>query len=153
MAKTKSYEDLRKELDAAKEKRSAAREALKEFCKTNKIKEGVEASSIEKKDLRIKYKELRKAADEAKASVEALSAETKAAKPAKVRETKYDYPADCVTADQKKKFRSAQRAAEKRKAKEAAGGGKKEKPAKSEKTEKSAKAEKSDKKKKKTSDD
>ena len=159
MAKTRNYEDIKKDLETAKATRAEARQALKEFSKTNKIKEGTEASEIAEKKTRIAYKELVKAVTASKDAVDKLSTEAKENKPVKERETKYNYPADCTTGDQKKKFRTLERARLKREAKEAAGGGKAKSEKKAEKSEKKSEKKadktekKADKKAKKTSDD
>lgn len=129
MAKFKNYDEATKAVDESKKVRTAAKEALEAFCKTNKIKKGTPSSEVDKK-LRGEYKTLTAAYQEARKAVDEASEAAKALKPAKVRETKYDYPADCVTAEQKKKFRTAARAAAKRAEKPA----KADKPAKSEKS-------------------
>lgn len=142
-----SYDEAVKALETAKAARKKAKEELEAFRKENKIKKDSDPAEIKEKATRVKYKELMKAVTEARATADKAEAKAKELKPVKNRETKYNYPADCDTADKKKQFRTKERARIKREAKEAAGGGKKKEKEGSKKEEKKSEAGKSDSKK------
>ena len=126
----------KKETTSAKSSVQAAREALESYCKTNKLKVGKTHSKNE--GWVSLNKKLEKALEEQKAANSSNKA-TKAKAPKgegkglSGRATTYDYPADCITNADKKKYRTQQRA---KKAQEEKG----TKP-KEEKVEKTKKAE------------
>ena len=135
----KNYEELLKALEEKKAARKAVRAEMNQFLSDNKLKMG-NHSNHEDAKIAKGWKKLQEKYDKAKAEVEALEVDVKAAKPKKEREGKYDYPEDCVTADDKKKFRAKMRS----KAKAAEKGEKKadKKAEKSDKAEEGKKAEK-----------
>ena len=124
------------EVEAAKEALKGAKAELTKF--TEKHGDAPEDEKLAKK-----LNKLKANVDE---SEKAVRAAKKAAKPKKEkaeRQSKYDYPADCTTAEQKKKFRTEARRAANGEAKAAK---------KAEKAEKAPKAEgKKEKKAKKAS--
>ena len=115
MAKA-SHDELVKQLEAAKTTNTEAKEALKEFRAENEIKKGTEPSEVSGK-IGKEYSKLVKAAEKAAAEYEKLKAAEKDSRPRKERQSKYDYPADVVSAEDRKKYRTKMR-------KEAQGGGK-----------------------------
>lgn len=121
MAKAKSKEEIKESLNTSKEDLKAAKTELKEFEKSNKLAKGEDHSADEK--LGKKWSKLNLVVEKKTKEVEDLRAELEAAKPEpKVRESKYEYPADCTSAADKKKFRTAQRAAKAKAEKDAAKG-------------------------------
>lgn len=131
--KIKNYEESEELLKSSKEEREVARSEFKDFCSENKIKKGEEPTDAK---LLKKYNNLKAQKEKKEAAVTEVidwRKENKPKKEPKVRETKYNYPDDCKTIIDKKKFRASERARVKREAKEAAGGGKKEKAPKVEK--------------------
>lgn len=127
--KIKDYEQSEELLKSSKEEREVARDEFKAFRVENKIKKDeppTDAKLLKKYNSLLAQKEKKeKEVDE----IVAWRKENKPKKEPKIRETKYDYPAECTTTIDKKKFRASERARIKREAKEAAGGGKKEKKA------------------------
>ena len=140
MGKTKMTLD---EAVAAKETKLAelkeAKANLNEFKKENKIKGDAEP---EGEKLQKKYTKLQAAVETTQEELDAIKETVKELKPAKVRESKYEYP-EGLDAKEKKKFRTAARAAAK----------KAEKPAKEAKKEKVEKEEKKADKKSKRKDE
>jgi len=116
--KFKTFEDATAAMDTAKSARKAAREALKQFEVDNKLKHREDHSGDKK--LGKQWSKLNDALQAQITAFEDAEAASKELKPAKQRESKYDYPADVTTAEQKKKYRTAQRAAAKKAEKEAA---------------------------------
>lgn len=155
MAKAKTYEQAQEELASAKATRKECNEAMAEFLKENKLKKGEDYSGHSDEKIAKKWKKLAAAQTEARAAVTAAEEAEKALKPKAERASKYEYPEDVVTADDRKKYRAKMRNA----AKAAEAG---EKPAKKEKkakdaeeapaAEKASKKEKKDKKKDKSED-
>lgn len=115
MAKPKSYDEALAQVEDLKTQLSEAKEDLREFKKENKVKRNKPledaklAAQLEKKEAEVE--KLRTQMDELKEAAKEL-------KPRKERQTKYEYPADCTTDKDKKKFRAAKR----REAKKAAKG-------------------------------
>lgn len=115
--KFKTPEDAAEALESAKGEREVARTEFKDFRKENEIKK--EVPPTEEKLLK-KYTKLLDTKTKKETAVEDIQAwikENKPKKEKKPRDTKYDYPADCKTSGDKKKFRAAQRAAAKKAAK------------------------------------
>jgi len=106
MAKPKTYEEAVTNMEAAKTKLGAEKEALREFKKENKIRRNkpVEDAAVAKKleAAEAKVEKAREAFDAAKEVAKEL-------KPRKERVTKYEYPEDCVTDKDKKKYRAKMR--------------------------------------------
>lgn len=150
MAKTKfaSYEEATAAAATAKEEKKAARQALKEFEAEKGLKHREDHSENEDGKIAKQWKKLNAALQTAITAEEEAEKASKDLKPKKEREAKYDYPEDCVTAEQKKKYRAEARAAAKKAAKGEAKAEKKEKVATEKATEKSSKKDK--KKEKKT---
>jgi hypothetical protein len=145
-----NFEKLQKTFEDLKVKAKEARSALQSFTKKNGL--GMKEAPADKK-LKPEFEKLTKAYETLKSQRDAAEEAAKASKPRSERASKYDYPADVVTSEDKKKFRAAQRKANKP-AKEKAPA--KEKPSKkvSKKEEVVAPAKtskKTDKKKKKVS--
>jgi hypothetical protein len=135
-----SYEEALEALEAAKAEQKAARTALDSFGMKNKLPKGKDHS--ENKEHGKTWSKLNKAWQTAKDARMAIEEAAKALKPARAERTsKYEYPEDCVTADQKKKFRAAQRA-EKKRAEKGETPKKEKKVQKEEKAQKPAKADK-----------
>lgn len=113
MAKTKSRAELKEDLKAAKEESKVARTEKREFEKENKLEKDTDHSGHEKHGKR--WNKLNDMAVKKTKAVEDLQASYDAAKPEKVdRVSKYDYPlvdGKEMDAIQKKKFRTAARAA------------------------------------------
>lgn len=127
MAKPKNYEEALEQVNVAKEGLKEAKVAVREFRTENKIKRGKEPEDAK---LKASLAKLEKAVETAKEKLEASRADAKELKPRKQRATIYDYPADCVTDADKKKYRAKMRR-EKRKAEKAEEGGEEKKaPAK-----------------------
>lgn len=97
-----TYEGAVSKLETAKENKTKAFEALKQFKADNGIKKGAEPEKKYKKE----FDKLTKAYEEAGALVDNYKEKTKELKPAKERVSKYDYPADVVSADDRKKYRA-----------------------------------------------
>lgn len=97
------------DMEAAKANHTEVKAAYKKFLKANDLKEGEDSDDPK---IAKKLKTHLKAVKEAEAAIKAAK---KAGKPAKAeRVSSYDYPADCVTAEDKKKFRTKARAAAKK---------------------------------------
>lgn len=157
MAKFANVEEAKTALPQLREDAKAARKDLKSFCKENKLDYEVDHSADEKHGK--KYGKLKKAVDSTKKAVESAEefvSSNKPKKEKKERVSKYEYPADCTSAGDKKKFRAAQRAAAKRaeKGEKAEKAPKKDKAAKGEPdvVKKSDKKDKKDKKAKENVD-
>lgn len=142
MAKPKTVEEATQMVETLKAEISTDSEALKEFMKANKIKKG-ETPSDEK--IAKKYGKMVASLDKKRADRDAAKEAIKALTPKKSRESKYEYPADVVTAEDKKKYRTKMRNAAKSEGKAKS---KKEKKAEAP-VEKSEKVSKKDKKAKK----
>ena len=143
-----TYEEAVKKAEKATETRKAAQAAKETFASENGLKAKKDHSEDPKHGKA--WKKLKQAHLDAKDAEIVAQAAAKELKPVTVRESKYEYPADCVTDLDKKKYRAKMRA-EKNKADKPA---KTEKPAKEEKSKKAKKeeeapAETSKKKKKK----
>lgn len=129
MGKPKTYEEASQQLDTAREKLATEKDALREFKRENKIKRDkpVEDAAIAKK-----LEAAEKRVEKAREAVETAKEAVKELKPRKERSTKYEYPADCVTDKDKKKYRAKIR----RESKKEESGEEKGKEAKAEKPEK-----------------
>lgn len=147
MAK-KTYAERKEELGTLKEDSKQARKDLKNFCKENKLDPEAE-NADNKKFVKLKALVTKTSTDVAEA--EKWLADNKEVKERAQRKSNYEYPADCTTAADKKKWRAKARAAAKKKAKEESGEGssKKSKKAKEEKVADAPEAKTSDKAKKK----
>lgn len=114
MAKPKTYDEALTQVEGLKEQLSEAKNDLREFKKENKVKRNKPlddpklAAQLEKKEALVE--KLRLQMDELKETAREL-------KPRKDRVTKYDYPADCTTDKDKKKFRAKMRRETKKAAK------------------------------------
>lgn len=109
-----TLEDAQKKSLALKEQKGKAWKELSGFRLKNKYKkdEKFKDKAIQKKhdELEAAYKTFKAAFDKVEETIAAL-------KPQRERNSKYTYPKDCVTPDQKKKFRAQQRSLAKGEAK------------------------------------
>lgn len=126
MGKSKTYEEALAQMETAKEGLAAAKEALREFKSENQIRRN---KPVEDKKLADQLEKLEAAVDKAREGFDAAKEEAKELKPRKTRTVKYEYPADCITAADKKKYRAKMRR-EKKSAEKAAEGGEEKKVAK-----------------------
>lgn len=116
MADKKTHDELTADLDAKKVELKEKRAELEAFEKEKGLKRGKDHSEDEKSGK--KWKRLKGEVDALAAQRNTLADAVKDSKPKKEkvdRPSKYEYPADCTTADLKKKFRAAQRTAAKKK--------------------------------------
>jgi hypothetical protein len=125
-----TFEQATEAVVAAKAVRSASRKAVDDFVAANGLKTKKDHSEDPKhgkafSKLHKQWKKDKEAHEEAEKAAKAL-------KPQVERASKYEYPADVVTADDKKKFRAKMRTAAKNDGKPA----KEAKPAKEKKAEK-----------------
>jgi hypothetical protein len=123
----KTHEELVQALEEKKAELKAKREELATLEKEYKLKPGKDHSADEK--VGKKWLKLKNSVDALAEERNKLQEAVKTSKPKKektVKPSKYEYPADVVTPEQKKKWRASQRA-EKKKA---------NKPEKAEKAEK-----------------
>lgn len=136
-----TFDSVSEKLGQAKATRDEAKKAFHAFLSENKLKIGTDYSDHKDAKIAKKFKSLHGAWADARTAVKDLEAKAKELKPAVQRVSKYEYPADVETPEQKKKYRAKMRA----EAKAA------DKPAKAEKkadkkAEKAGKADKADKK-------
>lgn len=106
-----SFEDAVTAKETKHTELKEAKATLSEFKKENKIK-GEDAPEDEK--LAKKFNKLVKAVETAQEDFDEAKALAKELKPAKERETKYEYPEGMDDPKEKKKFRAAQRSASKK---------------------------------------
>lgn len=137
MAKTiKTHEEALEAQKVAKENVKIAKTALTEYYTKNKLKRSEDYTKDKKHGEKITR--LQTEIDKKSETLEAINNQVKDLKPAKAgaadRVTKYEYPADCVSSEDRKKYRIAQR--------KAAEGGDKPKKEKAEKEPKADKASK-----------
>tara|TARA_R110001599_G_scaffold15757_1_gene65357 strand:+ start:24070 stop:24621 length:552 start_codon:yes stop_codon:yes gene_type:complete len=172
----KTHEDAKTAVEAAGASRKEAKAALNSFLQENELRKNVDHSGkLEQPGLQKKYDKLRAAWTSAKELETTAKANEKDSRPRKERETKYNYPSDCTTGGDRKKFRAACRAGAKRakveladylenpskyekaadeaKAKKSAEKAEKAEKAKAKKSEKKADTPKKDKKEKKAKKD
>lgn len=112
MGKPKSYEEAQEARQAAQEAAKELRTELAAFCKENKIKRGTapdELGDDVKASVAKKYKTLFNKNEKAREAVADAKATEKELKPRKERASKYDYPDDVTTPEQKKKYRAKMR--------------------------------------------
>lgn len=110
MAKEETFEQAQVRLAEAKTKRAEANDAMDAFRKANSIKKGTKSDEITDKTIKKDYQALQKTQKEARAAVEDAENAVKALKPKSTRVTNYTYPEDCVTPEDKKRFRAKSRA-------------------------------------------
>jgi hypothetical protein len=130
-----TYEQATENYESAKAARQKARKAVEKLATEKGLNGKADHSNHKDKTFVKEYKPLREAwlaAKEAEAEAESVM---KGLKPQSARKTSYEYPADVVTAEDKKKFRAKARAAAKKGEKAA---DKPEKSGKSSKEEKSS---------------
>lgn len=146
-----SHEEAKENLSTTKEELQVAKDELKSYRKEHKLEKDTDYSEDAKHGKT--WKKLTKAItskEEAIAETRTWMEENKPKKEKVARESKYEYPADCTSEDDKKKFRAKMRR-EAASAEKAAAGGeaapKKEK--KASKEEAAAEAPKEEKKSKK----
>jgi len=106
MAKPKTYEEAAEQLEAAKGKLSEAKEEVRNFKKEHKIKRG---KPIEDAKVNSQLEKLEAAVDKAREAVDTAKEAARELKPRKERVTKYEYPEDCVTDKDKKRYRAKMR--------------------------------------------
>lgn len=106
MAKPKDYDEAIAQLEAAKATLAEKKEILKEFKTENKIKRN---KPVEDEKLAAKLEKLDEAVTKARDAVDVAKEAAKDLKPRKARVTKYEYPDDCVTDKDKKKYRAKMR--------------------------------------------
>jgi hypothetical protein len=107
-AKGNSFEEAQDKLLKLKDAASASRSALQSFTKKNNL--SMKEAPADKK-LKPEWEKLTKAYSEARTKRDAQEEAVKALKPKAERASKYEYPKECVTKEDKKKFRATQRAA------------------------------------------
>lgn len=136
MAKTfKTYEEALEAQGAAKEAVKDAKSALTDYYTKNKLKRTEDYTDDAKHGAKVSklQKEIDKATDHLTDVNEQMKTLKAPKKEAKGREMKYEYPAECDTAEKRKKYRIEQR-------RKANGGEAKPKKEKAAKEEKSSKA-------------
>jgi hypothetical protein len=101
-----SYEEAVEKLQEVKEQLSEKREAFKAFLIENKLKKAEDHSNHSNRTLAKQFKTFKKELTDLDNQREALREFVKTSKPKKERESKYEYPSDCETALDKKKFRT-----------------------------------------------
>jgi len=101
-------------LATAKENYSTAREELKEVMKENKIKRGAEVEDVTPAKVQKSYKIKLGKVEKAKALLEKAKEAVKSTKVKKERVSKYEYPEDCLSVEDKKKYRTKLRNAKKK---------------------------------------
>lgn len=105
-----SKAEAKEALTAAKAERKVAKDELRAFEKEHELAKGEDHSADEK--LGKKWKKLNDMVEKKEAAVSEIEEAMKDVKAAKAeRPSKYDYPADVVTAADKKKYRTKMRAA------------------------------------------
>lgn len=127
-----SVEEAKENLATTKEELQVAKDELKSYRKEHKLEKDVDYSEDAKHGKT--WKKLLKAItskEEAITEIKTWMEENKPKKEKVARESKYEYPADCTSEDDKKKFR-----AKKRREAAAAEKGETEKPAKEKKASK-----------------
>lgn len=124
--KTQTYEEVKEQLDSLKQSQKEVRDELKAFLKENKIKRGTPVEEVKTKATAKAYKKLLGTIESNASTIEELKEQAKTLKPAKVRQSKYDYPEGVETAADKKKYRAEQRRKAKAAEKAAAGEGEEE---------------------------
>jgi hypothetical protein len=151
MAK-KTFAERKEELTSLKEDAKQARKDYKNFCKEAKLDPEVDNSADGKNGKKwTKLKALVEKTSKAVTETETWLAENKESKERTPRASKYEYPAEVVTAADKKKYRAQQRASANKKDKGEGGEKSSKKNKKKGKEEKAPEvAEKPTKKKKKT---
>ena len=133
MSKFKNKAEAKEALGTAKEERKAAQSELRAFEKENSFEKGGDHSGNKK------WAKLKATVDKKAQAEEAIKTAMQSLKSERTpRPSKYTYPADCVSAADKKKYRAKMRAAAKSGDKKA----KKEKKGKEGKKEKSKKEKK-----------
>ena len=106
----KTKAELKEDLKAAKEELTVAKTEKRDFEKSNKMAKDTDHSEDAKHGK--KWKRLNDMVAKKESAVEKIKADIAEAKPEKTeRASKYEYPADVVTAADKKKYRAAARAA------------------------------------------
>ncbi len=106
MAKNKTYEEALETVNTLKEKLGEERTALREFKSENNIKRGKEP---EDEKIAAKLEKLVAGIEKTREAIDIAKVEAKELKPRKNRVTKYDYPDDCTTDADKKKYRAKMR--------------------------------------------
>lgn len=106
MSKPKTYEEALEALETAKANLGEVKEANREFKKENKIRRN---KPIEDEAIAKKLEASEAKVDKAREAMEAAKLNAKELKPRKDRVTKYEYPDDCVTDKDKKKYRAKMR--------------------------------------------
>jgi len=101
-------------LETAKAGLTTAKEAYKSFLKKNNLKDG---ATPKDENLAKKMASYQSKIEKAEKAIKAAKKDLKPKKEKAERVSKYDYPADVTTAEDKKKFRTAQRNAAKSAAK------------------------------------
>lgn len=129
-----TYEQATENFEAAKAARQKARKAVEKLATDKGLNGKADHSKNEDKAFVKEYKPLRQVWLDAKAAEAEAEAAMKKLKPSSARNSKYDYPEDVVTAEDKKKHRAKMRAAANKKEKG-------ETPAKPAKDKKAKKAE------------
>lgn len=102
----KTYEEVVEAMELQKTNLSTLKTELRDFRKENGIKKG-KVSDDKKIAAQVTKKEA--VIEKAQAEFDATKLEAKALKPQKDRVSKYEYPADCVTDKDKKRYRAKMR--------------------------------------------
>jgi len=106
MAKAKTYDEATANLDAAKTTLSDAKEVVRTFKTENKIRRN---KPVEDEKVAKKLEALEAKVEKAREAMDITKEIAKDLKPRKDRVTKYEYPADCVSDKDKKKYRAKMR--------------------------------------------
>lgn len=106
MAKPKTYEEALELMDAKKEKLSELKQGLREWKKENKIKRN---KPVEDEKLATQLTKKEEVVTKAQEAYDTARDSAKELKPQKDRVSKYEYPADCITDKDKKRYRAKMR--------------------------------------------
>jgi len=106
MAKAKTYEEALEIMEAAKAKYAELKEELREFKKEHKVRRD---KPVEDAKIAAQLEKKEAALEKALAASEEAKEVAKGLKPSKDRVSKYEYPEDCVSDKDKKRYRTKMR--------------------------------------------
>lgn len=109
--KSNGLEKKQEQLSGLQDAAKVARSAFQSFTKKNNL--SMKEAPADKK-LKTEWGKLKTAYSEVREERDALEAEIKSLTPKKERVVKYDYPADCTSENDRKKFRAQARASAKK---------------------------------------
>jgi hypothetical protein len=102
-----THEQVQEKLQGLKAQRKEVNNAIGAIRLKHRIEKGGKPKD---KKLLAEWNSLHEKKEEFTKQIEKLETQAAELKPRKERETKYDYPADCITPEQKKAFRTKMRA-------------------------------------------